>query len=110
MWSIRGGEQLLGVAIYPHSVPWFSLCRMVGLYPCVCAALNWLHAHRSLRLYALLVPRRSHQALKRAIHTKLGIPAEEIHLSKDAALLTTKDTTAKVGAPRAPLYICVCVS
>ena len=31
------------------------------------------------------------QALKQAIHTKLGIPLGDIHLSKNPALLTTQD-------------------
>lgn len=36
------------------------------------------------------------QDLKQSIHVKLGIPLEDMQLSKDAALLTTKD--AKVRA------------
>ena len=44
------------------------------------------------------------QALKQSINTKLGIPTEQIQLSKEAALLTAKDSQVGDGLLSRPWH------
>ena len=49
---------------------------------------------------------RPPQDLKQSINTKLGIPMEQIQLSKNASLLTSKDS--QVGVDTSNIFFNIC--